>query len=394
MLCSKCKKNTAIIFINDTNNKDSKDSIKGLCYDCAKSEGIDALEVLAKQNDILGKDIVNLQDFSGQFENIFKDLSKHLNIEPLGNLDLDSMETEDIEDSMEGGFPLGSIFAGFVKPKNDETDSSAEHINNHSKNKQKNKEKKSKNKKHKFLDTYGTNLTTKAKNNELDLVIGRDTEIQRITQILNRRSKNNPCLIGEPGVGKTAIAQGLAIRIASGKVPPKLLDKEVYLLDMTAMVAGTQFRGQFEARMKSLIDECKKCGNIILVIDEVHNIIGAGDTEHTMNAANILKPSLSNGDIQLIGTTTLKEYRKYIEKDSALERRFQPVLVEEPNIDDTTKILEGIKKYYETYHRVKISNDVLKQTVILSEKYIHDRFLPDKAIDILDEACSKNKLKQ
>ena len=392
MLCSKCKKNTAIIFINDTNNKDSKDSIKGLCYDCAKSEGIDALEVLAKQNDILGKDIVNLQNFSGQFENIFKDLSKHLNIEPLGNLDLDSMETEDIEDSMEGGFPLGSIFAGFVKPKNDETDSSAEHINSHSKNKQKNKEKKSKNKKHKFLDTYGTNLTTKAKNNELDLVIGRDTEIQRITQILNRRSKNNPCLIGEPGVGKTAIAQGLAIRIASGKVPPKLLDKEVYLLDMTAMVAGTQFRGQFEARMKSLIDECKKCGNIILVIDEVHNIIGAGDTEHTMNAANILKPSLSNGDIQLIGTTTLKEYRKYIEKDSALERRFQPVLVEEPNIDDTTKILEGIKKYYETYHSVKISNDVLKQTVILSEKYIHDRFLPDKAIDILDEACSRINL--
>ena len=392
MLCSKCKKNTAIIFINDTNNKDSKDSIKGLCYDCAKSEGIDALEVLAKQNDILGKDIVNLQDFSGQFENIFKDLSKHLNIEPLGNLDLDSMETEDIEDSMEGGFPLGSIFAGFVKPKNDETDSSAEHINSHSKNKQKNKEKKSKNKKHKFLDTYGTNLTTKAKNNELDLVIGRDTEIQRITQILNRRSKNNPCLIGEPGVGKTAIAQGLAIRIASGKVPPKLLDKEVYLLDMTAMVAGTQFRGQFEARMKSLIDECKKCGNIILVIDEVHNIIGAGDTEHTMNAANILKPSLSNGDIQLIGTTTLKEYRKYIEKDSALERRFQPFLVEEPNIDDTTKILEGIKKYYETYHSVKISNDVLKQTVILSEKYIHDRFLPDKAIDILDEACSRINL--
>ena len=392
MLCSKCKKNTAIIFVNDTNNKDSKDSIKGLCYDCAKSEGIDALEVLAKQNDILGKDVVNLQDFSGQFENIFKDLSKHLNIEPLGNLDLNSMETEDIEDSMEGGFPLGSIFAGFVKPKNDEADSSAEHINNHSKNKQKNKEKKSKNKKHKFLDTYGTNLTTKAKNNELDLVIGRDTEIQRITQILNRRSKNNPCLIGEPGVGKTAIAQGLAIRIASGKVPPKLLDKEVYLLDMTAMVAGTQFRGQFEARMKSLIDECKKCGNIILVIDEVHNIIGAGDTEHTMNAANILKPSLSNGDIQLIGTTTLKEYRKYIEKDSALERRFQPVLVEESNIDDTTKILEGIKKYYETYHSVKISNDVLKQTVILSEKYIHDRFLPDKAIDILDEACSRINL--
>ena len=247
-------------------------------------------------------------------------------------------------------------------------------------------------KKKKYLDTYGTNLTQKAKNNELDIVIGRDKEIQRIIQILNRRSKNNPCLIGEPGVGKTAIAQGLAIKIANQNVPAKLLSKEVYLLDMTAVIAGTQFRGQFESRMKGIIDECKEYGNIILVIDEIHNIIGAGDGEHSMNAANILKPSLSNGEIQLIGTTTLKEYRKYIEKDTALERRFQQVLVEEPNIEDSIVILEGIKKYYEEYHKVKISSDVIKQTVIMSEKYIHDRFLPDKAIDILDEACSRKNL--
>ena len=215
----------------------------------------------------------------------------------------------------------------------------------------------------------------------------------RIIQILNRRSKNNPCLIGEPGVGKTAIAKALAIKIANGDVPAKLLNKEVYLLDMTSVIAGTQFRGQFEARMKSIIDECKSLGNIILVIDELHNIMGAGDAENSMNAANILKPSLSSGEIQLIGTTTLKEYRKYIEKDSALERRFQPVLVEEPSIDDSIKILEGIKKYYEDFHKVKISNDIIKQTVIISEKYIHDRFLPDKAIDILDEACSRINLK-
>ena len=247
-------------------------------------------------------------------------------------------------------------------------------------------------KKKKYLDTYGTNLTQKAKNNELDIVIGRDKEIQRIIQILNRRSKNNPCLIGEPGVGKTAIAQGLAIKISNQNVPAKLLNKEVYLLDMTAVIAGTQFRGQFESRMKGIIDECKEYGNIILVIDEIHNIIGAGDGEHSMNAANILKPSLSNGEIQLIGTTTLKEYRKYIEKDTALERRFQQVLVEEPNIEDSIGILEGIKKYYEEYHKVKISSDVIKQTVIMSEKYIHDRFLPDKAIDILDEACSRKNL--
>ena len=253
-------------------------------------------------------------------------------------------------------------------------------------------EKRPKEKKKSFLDIYGTNLTAKARKNELDIVIGRDVELQRVVQILNRRLKNNPCLIGEPGVGKTAVAQGLAIAISNKKVPAKLLAKEVYLLDMTSVVAGTQFRGQFEGRMKSIIDECKNAGNIILVIDEIHSIIGAGDAEQSMNAANILKPSLSNGEIQLIGTTTLKEYKKYIEKDSALERRFQPVLVEEPSIEDSISILKGIKKYYEDFHKVVISNEVIEKTVLMSEKYIHDRFLPDKAIDILDEACSRINL--
>ena len=304
---------------------------------------------------------------------------------------LDDMDPEDLEKMEQGSpmfgaaIPLGSIFSNmFGENQEGSTNSSTE--------KKKVKVEKKKDKRKKALEAYGTNLTQKAKNGQLDMVIGRDKEIQRITQILNRRSKNNPCLIGEPGVGKTAIAQGLAIRIVNGKVPAKLLNKEVYLLDMTAIVAGTQFRGQFEARMKSIIEECKALGNIILVIDEIHNIIGAGDAERSMNAANILKPSLSNGEIQLIGTTTLKEYRKYIEKDSALERRFQPVLVEEPSITDSIGILEGIKKYYEDYHKVKISNDVIKQAVIMSEKYIHDRFLPDKAIDILDEACSRINL--
>lgn len=288
---------------------------------------------------------------------------------------------------------FGSIFSNmFHGPNAKNKEDQEEQMGARKKVKVEKKKNTKQNKKKKFLDTYGTNLTNKAKNNEIDLVVGRDKEIQRIVQILNRRSKNNPCLIGEPGVGKTAIAQGLAIKIANQNVPAKLLNKEVYLLDMTAVIAGTQFRGQFESRMKGIIDECKEYGNIILVIDEIHNIIGAGDGEHSMNAANILKPALSNGEIQLIGTTTLKEYRKYIEKDSALERRFQQVLVEEPDIQDSIGILEGIKKYYEEYHKVKISSDVIRQVVIMSEKYIHDRFLPDKAIDILDEACSRINL--
>ena len=378
MLCSVCKKNTAVIFINKQ-GQDNKPELQGLCYSCASKMGVNPIDSLAKQANLSDKDISNMTD---QLENLFSNLS--------GNIDGDEALNNVINESSEvdspDGIPLGSIFSGiFNLGGSDNT--------NASNSTQKVKEKsKSKNKKRKFLDTYGTNLTYKAKNNQLDLVIGRDKEIERMIQILNRRSKNNPCLIGEPGVGKTAIAQGLAIRIANGNVPAKLLNKEVYLLDMTAMIAGTQFRGQFEARMKALIDECKSAGNIILVIDEIHNIIGAGDAEHSMNAANILKPSLSNGEIQLIGTTTLKEYRKYIEKDSALERRFQPIKVEEPTVEDSILILKGIKKYYEDYHHVIIYNDIIEKIVYMSEKYIHDRFLPDKAIDILDEACSKINL--
>ena len=398
MLCSECNKNPAILFYKKIEN--GKESLEGYCYDCAKAKGINPNEVLYRQNEILSKDNVNLNDMTKQFETIFKDLAENINLEDIENIDGAITFENNVDDNGDGSskvsgaaIPLSSLFSNMFGNSNNNNSNNEQELNNGRKKVKVEKKKNTKqNKKKKFLDTYGTNLTAKAKNNELDIVIGRDNEIKRIIQILNRRSKNNPCLIGEPGVGKTAIAQGLAIRIANQNVPAKLLNKEVYLLDMTAVIAGTQFRGQFESRMKGIIDECKEYGNIILVIDEIHNIIGAGDGEHSMNAANILKPALSNGEIQLIGTTTLKEYRKYIEKDSALERRFQQVLVEEPNIDDTISILAGIKKYYEEYHKVKISNDVIKQTVIMSEKYIHDRFLPDKAIDILDEACSRINL--
>lgn len=397
MLCSECNQNPAILFYKKIEN--GKESMEGYCYDCAKKKGINPNEVLAKQNDILSKDKVNLSDMTKQFESIFKDLAENINLEDIENMEgaitfenTDATGDEDAPKIAGAAIPLGSIFSNMFGPNHKDKEEQEEPINARKKVKIEKKKNTKQNKKKKFLDTYGTNLTNKAKNNEIDIVIGRDKEIQRIVQILNRRSKNNPCLIGEPGVGKTAIAQGLAIKIANQNVPAKLLNKEVYLLDMTAVIAGTQFRGQFESRMKGIIDECKEYGNIILVIDEIHNIIGAGDGEHSMNAANILKPALSNGEIQLIGTTTLKEYRKYIEKDSALERRFQQVLVEEPNIDDSIGILEGIKKYYEEYHKVKISSDVIRQVVIMSEKYIHDRFLPDKAIDILDEACSRINL--
>ncbi len=400
MLCSECNQNPAILFYKKIEN--GKESMEGYCYDCAKKKGINPNEVLAKQSDILSKDKVNLSDMTKQFESIFKDLAENINLEDIENIEgaitfenPDANGDEDAPKIAGAAIPLGSIFSNMFSNSSSnakEKDEQEEPISGRKKVKVEKKKNTKQNKKKKFLDVYGTNLTSKAKNNEIDIVIGRDKEIQRIVQILNRRSKNNPCLIGEPGVGKTAIAQGLAIKIANQNVPAKLLNKEVYLLDMTAVIAGTQFRGQFESRMKGIIDECKEYGNIILVIDEIHNIIGAGDGEHSMNAANILKPALSNGEIQLIGTTTLKEYRKYIEKDSALERRFQQVLVEEPNIDDSIGILEGIKKYYEEYHKVKISSDVIRQVVVMSEKYIHDRFLPDKAIDILDEACSRINL--
>ena len=398
MLCSECNKNPAILFYKKIEN--GKESLEGYCYNCAKAKGINPNEVLYRQNEILSKDNVNLNDMTKQFETIFKDLAENINLEDIENIDgaitFENNNDDDNGDSSGkvagAAIPLSSLFSNMFGNSNNNNSNEQELNNGRKKVKVEKKKNTKQNKKKKFLDTYGTNLTAKAKNNELDIVIGRDNEIRRIIQILNRRSKNNPCLIGEPGVGKTAIAQGLAIKIANQNVPAKLLNKEVYLLDMTAVIAGTQFRGQFESRMKGIIDECKEYGNIILVIDEIHNIIGAGDGEHSMNAANILKPALSNGEIQLIGTTTLKEYRKYIEKDSALERRFQQVLVEEPNIDDSIGILEGIKKYYEEYHKVKISLDVIKQAVIMSEKYIHDRFLPDKAIDILDEACSRINL--
>ena len=404
MICSECKKNPVILFYEKIDNGNR--TMEGLCFDCAKKRGIDATEVLARQQDILAKDKINLADMNKQLESIFKDYAENLNMEDIKNIDgaitFGDLDDEDEIDEENGpkiagaAIPLGSIFSNMfsqIKPDDSKKSDNQSNSNNKKANVKTEKKNDSKqSKKKKYLDTYGTNLTNKAKNNQLDMVIGREKEIQRIVQILNRRSKNNPCLIGEPGVGKTAIAQGLAIKIANQNVPAKLLNKEVYLLDMTAVIAGTQFRGQFESRMKGIIDECKEYGNIILVIDEIHNIIGAGDGEHSMNAANILKPALSNGELQLIGTTTLKEYRKYIEKDSALERRFQQVLVEEPNIEDSIGILEGIKKYYEEYHKVKISVDVIQQAVEMSEKYIHDRFLPDKAIDILDEACSRINL--
>ena len=417
MICSECNKNQAIIFYEKIDNGKSK--LEGLCYNCAKKKGINPEEALAKQQEMfLSNSKSNFNDINKQLENMFKDFAENLDLSNLGNIegaitfgdigdgtdeDMDNYDEETGEEKPHiagAAIPLESLFANMINKRNnhgkdenaegDDNNTSSTSTKKQTKIDKKNEPKKSKKKK--YLDTYGTNLTVKAKNNQLDAIIGREKEIQRVIQILNRRSKNNPCLIGEPGVGKTAIAQGLAIRIAQENVPAKLLNKEVYLLDMTAVIAGTQFRGQFESRMKGIIDECKQYGNIILVIDEIHNIIGAGDGEHSMNAANILKPALSNGEVQLIGTTTLKEYRKYIEKDSALERRFQQVLVEEPNVEDTIKILEGIKKYYEDYHKVKISNDVIHQTVEMSEKYIHDRFLPDKAIDILDEACSRINL--
>ena len=386
MLCSDCKKNNAVVFVNKKDN-DGKNTLEGYCYDCAKKRGINPIDSLMKQANLSEDDLNNM---SQQFESMFKDMSENMNFQTLQEETDDSYNPDDSNKGIQfGAIPLGSIFSNMFGTQNTENSNESDP---NSLGKKKVKVDKKNSKKRKTLETFGTNLTSKAKNNELDAVIGRDKEIERIIQILNRRSKNNPCLIGEPGVGKTAIAHGLAIRIAEGKVPAKLLNKEVYLLDMTAVIAGTQFRGQFEARMKSIIDECKSLGNIILVIDEIHNIIGAGDAEHAMNAANILKPSLANGEIQLVGTTTLKEYRKYIEKDTALERRFQPVIVAEPSITDTIGILDGIKKYYEDYHKVRISSDVIKQAVIMSEKYIHDRFLPDKAIDILDEACSRINL--
>ena len=371
-LCSVCKKNPAVVFVNKI--VDGKPHMDGLCLACAKERGINPLASMMQQYGASEEDIENLNN---QFNEIMDSMSE---------IEMPEEMLEGMENDSENPSSLASMMASMFGKKDEKSSSTSQKQNEKSTGKNKSK-------KRKILDTYGINLTEKAKNGEIDVLIGRDNEIERVTQILNRRTKNNPCLIGEPGVGKTAIAQGLALKIANQDAPAKLLKSEIYQIDMTSMVAGTQFRGQFEARMKALIEECRLAKNIILVIDEIHNIVGAGgDADHTMNAANILKPALSNGDIQIIGTTTLKEYRKYIEKDAALERRFQTVMVEEPTIEQSIKILSGIKNYYEEYHHVKVSDELIRQIVIMSEKYIHDRFLPDKAIDILDEACSKVNL--
>ena len=373
-LCTKCKKNIAVVFITKIENGVTMN--EGYCLKCARSLGIPQIDQAVQQMGFTEEDLDNLTD---EMSSMF------------GQIDQGDHDEDDM-DSQTATFPLLNQLFGSANP--------AAQPNHPVPKKEEPAEettgepgKKKKNKKHKFLDSYCMDLTGRAREGKLDKVIGRDVETERVIQILNRRQKNNPCLIGEPGVGKTAIAEGLAQRIAAGDVPYKLRDKEVFLLDLTALVAGTQFRGQFESRMKSLIGEIKECGNIILVIDEVHNLVGAGDAEGSMNAANILKPALSRGEIQVVGATTFNEYRKHIEKDAALERRFQPVSVAEPSIEEACQIMQGIAKNYADFHGVTISPEIARQCVVLSERYITDRFLPDKAIDLLDEACSDLNLR-
>ena len=374
-LCSRCKKNIAVVFI--TRQENGQNVNEGLCLKCAKNLGLPQVDEMMRRMGITDEDLDNI---SNEMMGAFGGAE---NLEGLTDADDPDADNED-EDGKTATFPFLSRFFGGNPAANDaQNGNEAEQTQSPRSNK-----KVEKGSKHKFLDSYCINLSQRARDGKLDAVVGREEEIERVIQILNRRQKNNPCLIGEPGVGKTAIAEGLAQRIVAGDVPFKLRSKEVYLLDLTALVAGTQFRGQFESRMKGLIEEIRKMGNVILVIDEVHNIVGAGDAEGSMNAANILKPALSRGDIQVIGATTFTEYRKHIEKDTALERRFQPVTVNEPNMEDTLKILKGIAHYYEQFHGVKIPEGILRQAVLLSERYITDRFLPDKAIDLIDEACS------
>ena len=373
-LCSRCKKNIAVVFI--TRQENGQNVNEGLCLKCAKNLGLPQVDEMMRRMGITDED---LDTISNEMMGAFGGAE---NLEGLTDADDPDADNED-EDGKTATFPFLSRFFGGSPAASDAPAGDSEQTQSPRSNK-----KSEKGSKHKFLDSYCINLSQRARDGKLDAGIGRAEEIERVIQILNRRQKNNPCLIGEPGVGKTAIAEGLAQRIVAGEVPFKLRSKEVYLLDLTALVAGTQFRGQFESRMKGLIEEIRKMGNVILVIDEVHNIVGAGDAEGSMNAANILKPALSRGEIQVIGATTFTEYRKHIEKDTALERRFQPVTVNEPNMEDTLKILKGIAHYYEQYHGVKIPEGILRQAVLLSERYITDRFLPDKAIDLIDEACS------
>lgn len=391
MLCTKCKKRIAVVFIT-TMQGDSKNN-EGLCLMCAKDLGVPQVNDYIKQIGISEEDIEDYCDmmFSGD------------ELQENGNeLDDDFDDGDSFHPGGAGTIPkfLQNLMSGFnandkngIYDKNNAIDKNKE-ISDKEKQEREKRKQRERDKKRKFLDSYCINLTEKAKEGSLDRIIGRDKEIYRVTQILSRRQKNNPCLIGEPGVGKTAIAEGIAQKIVEGNVPFRLQNKQVYLLDLTALVAGTQFRGQFESRVKTLIDEVKSAGNIILFIDEVHNLVGAGDSsEGSMSAANIFKPALSRGEMQVIGATTFSEYRKHIEKDSALERRFQPVTVNEPSFEDTIEVLKGIKSYYESHHKVKITNDILRLCAVLSERYITDRYLPDKAIDLLDESCSCASIK-
>lgn len=365
MLCSRCKKRQAVVFISTIQGNDKRD--EGLCLICAKELGVPQV------NDYLEKMGISDEGLEESYKMIFGDVDEET--------DADSGADDDFTPG--GAGTMMPFFKRFAANKDSQTESEKQDVKDDKKHNKKKEEKK-----RKFLDTYCTNLTAKAKKGEIDRIIGREKEIYRVMQILSRRTKNNPCIIGEPGVGKTAIAEGIAQKLADGDVPFRLQGKELYMLDLTSLVAGTQFRGQFEGRVKALIEEIKTAGNIILFIDEVHNLVGTGDSEGTMNAANILKPALSRGEVQVIGATTFNEYRKYIEKDSALERRFQPVTANEPSIEDTIELLKGIKEYYEEYHKLYVSDDILKSCAVLSERYITDRYLPDKAIDLLDEAAA------
>ena len=367
-LCTKCKKNIAVVFITKVENGVAMN--EGFCLRCARSLGIPQIDAAVKQMGFSEEDLDNLSD---EMSNMFGQN--------------EAQDEDEESESRTATFPMLNQLFSQMNPGKNNPPAKKEEPSSEQENGKK------KPNKHKFLDSYCMDLTGRARAGKLDKVIGRDVETERVIQILNRRQKNNPCLIGEPGVGKTAIAEGLAQRIAAGDVPYKLRDKEVFLLDLTALVAGTQFRGQFESRMKSLIGEIKQCGNIILVIDEVHNLVGAGDAEGSMNAANILKPALSRGEIQVIGATTFNEYRKHIEKDAALERRFQPVSVAEPSLEEACQIMQAIAPTYGQFHGVTVSPEIARQCVILSERYITDRFLPDKAIDLLDEACSDVNLR-
>ncbi len=378
-LCNRCNKRPAVIFI--TRMEGSRSYPEGYCIKCAKELNIPPV------NDLLKSMNISEEELEQMNEEMMQVMEEMVDPES-GQVDSQALQ-EKLDEFIPGGattFPfLQNLFENQMQNQAEQPDSYVAEAVEKGMPKQ---EQKNKKKKFKFLDGYCTNLTERAKNGQIDRIIGREKELYRVIQIMSRRSKNNPCLIGEPGVGKTAIAEGLALKIAAGDVPAKLLHKQIYLLDLTALVAGTQFRGQFESRVKGLIEEIKSDGNIILFIDEVHNLVGTGDSEGTMSAANILKPALSRGEIQVIGATTFNEYRKYIEKDAALERRFQPVTVEEPSIEDTFQMLQGVKDYYEKHHNVTVSDGLLHQAVVLSERYINDRYMPDKAIDLLDEACA------